>query len=64
MTQKNNPQDQLEKNLKYLKLPFMRDQHQTLAKRASQKKWSHLDYFEKLADATPSSVVSVWHASR
>ncbi len=47
---KNNPQDQLEKNLKYLKLPFMRDQHQTLAKRASQKKWSHLDYFEKLAD--------------
>jgi DNA replication protein DnaC len=51
MTTKNSPQNQLEENLKYLKLPFMRDQHQTLAKRASQKKWSHLDYFEKLADA-------------
>ena len=50
MTQKNKPQDQLEKNLKYLKLPYMRDQHQSIAKRASQKKWSHLDYFEKLAD--------------
>lgn len=50
MTLKNNPQNQLENNLKYLKLPYMRDQHQTLAKQASQKKWSHLDYFEKLAD--------------
>ena len=28
----------------------MRDQHQAFAKRASQKQWSHLDYFEKLAD--------------
>lgn len=28
----------------------MRDQHQELAKQASQKQWSHLDYFEKLAD--------------
>ncbi len=28
----------------------MRDQHQQLAKQASQKQWSHLEYFEKLAD--------------
>jgi len=28
----------------------MRDQHHELAKQASQKQWSHLDYFEKLAD--------------
>jgi DNA replication protein DnaC len=40
----------LEQHLKYLKLPFMRDQHQDLAKRASQKHWSHVDYLEKLAD--------------
>lgn len=28
----------------------MRDQHQELAKTASHKQWSHLDYFEKLAN--------------
>ena len=28
----------------------MRDQHQELAKTAACKQWSHLDYFEKLAD--------------
>jgi len=40
----------LTKNLKYLKLPFMLEQHQDLAKEASKKQWSHLDYLEKLAD--------------
>jgi DNA replication protein DnaC len=46
---KNNPH-RLDQTLKYLKLPYMRDQHHELAKQASQKQWSHLDYFEKLAD--------------
>lgn len=46
---KNNPH-RLDQNLKYLKLPYMRDQHQELAKQAALKQWSHLDYFEKLAD--------------
>lgn len=49
MTTKNNPHH-LDQTLKYLKLPYMRDQHQQLAKQASQKQWSHLEYFEKLAD--------------
>ncbi|MGB2930313.1 MAG: IS21-like element helper ATPase IstB [Desulfobacterales bacterium] len=49
MKKKNNPH-RLDQILKYLKLPYMRDQHQELAKQASQKQWSHLDYFEKLAD--------------
>lgn len=49
MKKKNNPQ-RLDQTLKYLKLPYMRDQHQELAKRASQKQWSHLDYFEELVD--------------
>jgi hypothetical protein len=40
----------LEQNLKYLKLVFMRDQYQDLAKQASKKHWSHVDYFEKLTD--------------
>jgi len=49
MANKNDPHH-LDQILKYLKLPFMRDQHQELAAQASQKQWSHLDYFEKLAD--------------
>ena len=30
MTDKKRPPDNLEQNLKYLKLPFMKDQHQDL----------------------------------
>jgi len=40
----------LDAHLKYLKLPFMREHHQPLARQAAQKHWSHADYFEKLAD--------------
>ena len=40
----------LDQNLKYLKLPFMRDQHHPLAKQAAKDNWSHEDYLEKLAD--------------
>lgn len=40
----------LEENLKYLKLAFMLQQHQELARQASKKQWLHLDYLEKLAD--------------
>lgn len=40
----------LKQNLKYLKLVFIRDQYQDLAKQASKKHWSHVDYFEKLTD--------------
>lgn len=47
MTIQNNTLDQ---TLKYLKLPYMRDQRRKLAGLASQNQWSHLDYFEKLAD--------------
>jgi DNA replication protein DnaC len=37
-------------SLKYLKLPFMLEQHQDLSREASKKNWSHLDYLEKLVD--------------
>jgi DNA replication protein DnaC len=40
----------LMQSLKYLKLSFMLDQHQDLAREAAKKQWSHLDYLEKLAD--------------
>jgi DNA replication protein DnaC len=42
--------DDLESNLKYLKLPFMREHHHTLAQQATADGWSHEDYLEKLAD--------------
>lgn len=40
----------LDRNLKYLKLPFMREQHHLLAKQAATDNWSHEDYLDKLAD--------------
>ncbi len=40
----------LEQHLKYLKLPFMREHDQQLADQAARKHWSHVGYFEKLAD--------------
>jgi DNA replication protein DnaC len=51
MTDDNTiPPSLLDQHLKFLKLYFMRDQHQDLAAQASQKHWSHLDYLEKLAE--------------
>lgn len=41
--------DKLDEHLKYLKLPFMRENYQTLATRASAKHWPHVDYLRKLA---------------
>lgn len=40
----------LDRHLKYLKLPFMREQHHPLAIQATNGGWSHQDYLEKLAD--------------
>lgn len=40
----------LNRNLTYLKLPFMREQHHLLAKQAATGNWSHEDYLDKLAD--------------
>jgi DNA replication protein DnaC len=50
MDEKNDPQNPLEKNLKYLKLVFMKENYVALAKQAAKKQSSHLDYLEKLAD--------------
>jgi DNA replication protein DnaC len=47
---KNIPPSLLDQHLKFLKLSFMRDQHQDLAAQASKKHWSHVDYLEKLAE--------------
>ena len=51
MTDKDHLTDSpLDQNLKYLKLPFIRDQHHPMAKQAAKGNWSHEDYLEKLAD--------------
>jgi len=49
MTETNNTPT-LDQILKYLKLPFMREHYQELAKQAAKKHWTHVEYLEKLAD--------------
>lgn len=44
------PNSPLDQHLKYLKLPFMREQHHPLAEQAVKDGWSHEDYLEKLVD--------------
>ena len=50
MTDQQRPEHPLDLNLKYLKLPFMREQHDSLAQQAAKSNWSHEDYLEKLVD--------------
>jgi DNA replication protein DnaC len=45
-----NPQSSLDQNLKYLKLPFIAEQYDDLAKQAAQKQWSHVHYLTTLVD--------------
>lgn len=45
---KSNPHE-LPQTLKYLNLPYMSNNHQELAQKASKKQWSHLDYLDNLA---------------
>jgi len=41
----------LEEKLSYLKLSFMRDNYESLAKKAAQKQWTHVNYLTELATA-------------
>ena len=43
-------QAHLRQNLDYLKLSFMLDQHEDLAKQAALKHWSHVGYLDRLAE--------------
>ena len=44
------PLSDVEHHLTYLKLSFMIEQYADLAKQASQKAWSHVDYLARLAE--------------
>lgn len=45
-----NPNSHLDDNLKYLKLPFLRENREELAGQAAQKNWSHLEYLSRLIE--------------
>ena len=47
---KNLSETVLEQHLKYLKLSFMHEHHQELAKKAAKNNWAHMDYLEQLAE--------------
>ncbi len=51
MTQKITQDTELEENLKYLKLMLIREQYESLAKQASQKQWTHVQYLSELIQA-------------
>ena len=50
MTDKKDKPTMLDDNLKYLKLPFMREHYRALAQQGAKKHWSPLDYLEKLVE--------------
>ena len=38
----------IEKNLFYLKLPFIREHYEEMAKKAAQEQWTHLQYVAEM----------------
>lgn len=46
--------DQLLSELLYLKLSFFREYHQSLAKEAVEKSWTHVDFLSRLPKARRS----------
>jgi len=41
-------ESKLQENLIYLKLPFIRENYEEMAKKAAQKEWTHVQYFGRL----------------
>ena len=50
MSDKKEPQCVIDQNLTYLKLSFMHDNYQQMAREAAKKYYSHVDYLERLAE--------------
>jgi len=48
MTRTNPGTTELDQNLSYLKLLFIRDHYESLAKQAAQKQWTHIQYLTEL----------------
>jgi DNA replication protein DnaC len=47
---KKNPTDELTENLIYLKLPWIRENYESLASDAARKKWPHVDFLCRLIE--------------
>jgi DNA replication protein DnaC len=51
--------DSLPEQLEFLKLPFMREHYENLAKQAAANHWTHLDYLARLIEGE-----AAWHEDR
>ena len=51
MTTTDNTKNGLDQKLSYLKLSYMRENYESLAKTAAQKHWTHVNYLTELASA-------------
>ena len=51
MSRKDPDTADLDQNLSYLKLLFIRDHYESLAKQAAQKQWTHIQYLSELIQA-------------
>jgi len=51
MTAKTKHPQTLEEQLNYLKLPYIRENHETVARKAASKQWDHVHYLAELIKA-------------
>ena len=51
MTTTDHTKSGLDEKLSYLKLSYMRENYESLAKKAAQKQWTHVNYLTELATA-------------
>jgi DNA replication protein DnaC len=51
VTAKTKHPQTLEDQLNYLKLPYIRDNHETVARKAASKQWDHVHYLSELIKA-------------
>ena len=49
-SEKSNPNDVLQENLRYLNLQFIRENVEEFARQASQNEWSHVDFLSRLIE--------------
>ena len=54
MTTTDHTKTGLDELFSYLKLPYMRENYESLAKKAAQKQWAHVNYLTELATAEAS----------
>ena len=51
MTRTGSPPPELDQNLSYLKLHFIRENYESMAKQAAEKQWNHVHYLTELIQA-------------